>query len=277
MKTIKQLAWTFLCCFSIWQQALAQDQTLEKKTSFRVGVGIGYYKTLDLQYSANAFKTVLPNLNLGFTRSSTKGAFSADLNVAMGPMNAAGRPTQKIYITDTDFYGVDNVEIHDLAFSQMRLQFEIGYLRDLPAISNRIKIKIGGALAENFSYTPAIIYPGTINYVSLNVKTGIDYQLNNGKVLNFGFAFPLVSLVTRMPYHNSPLYPDKTNIRAFFTGNNTWETVNHFQNANLSVKYNWYTGKKISMDVKLEASWLHYNKPEHVTCAGGQLSLGINF
>lgn len=96
MKTKKQLAWALLCCLSVWQQARAQDQTLDKKSNFRVGVGMGYFKTLDLQYSANVFKTVTPNVNLGFTkRNGKKGVFNTDLTVAMGPMNAAGGPHKR--------------------------------------------------------------------------------------------------------------------------------------------------------------------------------------
>ncbi len=277
MKTKTQLAWAFFLCLSISQQALAQDRTLERQNSFRVGIGTGYCRTTDLQYSANVFETIIPNLSIGFSRKGSKGVLTTDLDVGMGSMKSVGRSNQTIYITDTDFYGQDNVEVHSLDYTQMRLQFELGYLHDVATFGNGIKITVGGALVENFTYTPAIIYPGTINYVSLNAKTGVEYKLSNGKHLNFWFSFPVVSLVTRMPYHNSPVFPDKTNLQAFFTGSNNWASVNHFQNANLSAKYEWYTGKKISMDVKLMVSWLHYDKPEPLTCAGTQLSLGINF
>lgn len=277
MKTITSFAWAFFLCLLITQQALAQDRTLERQNRFRVGIGTGYSRTLDLQYSANVFETIIPNLSMGFTRRGAKGLLNTDLDVGMGPMKSAGLSSQTIYITDTDFYGQDNVEVHTLAYTQMRLQFELGYLHDVVKFGNRIKIALGGALVENFTYTPAIIYPGTINYVSLNAKTGVDWTLSNGKLLNFGFSFPVLSLVTRMPYHNSPVFPDKTNLQAFFAGNNTWASVNHFQNTNLSAKYEWYTGKKLSMDVKLLVSWLHYDKPEPLNCAGAQLSLGINF
>lgn len=277
MITKTQLAWAFFICLSISRQTLAQDRTLERQSDFRVGIGTGYSRTIDLQYSANVFETIIPNLSLGFTRRGAKGVLNTDLDAGMGSMRSAGRSNQTIYITDTDFYGNDNVEVHTLAYKQMRLQFELGYLHDVAAFSNTLKITLGGALVENFTYTPGIIYPGTINYASLNAKTGVDWRLSNGKHLNFGFSFPVLSLVTRMPYHNSPVFPDKTNLQAFFTGNNTWASVNQFQNANLSAKYEWYTGKRISMDVKLLMSWLHYNNPQPLTCAGTQLSLGINF
>ena len=277
MKRTTQFATFIAVCLLAGQTAFAQPSGPGTKNIFRAGAGVGQYMGLDLQYSPNLYQVHNVNLDLGFQHNNGNGIFLTGLKLSMGAVHDIGKSVSTIFITDTDFNGNDGVETHKLSFSQMSVNFEAGYLHQVPSPVENTRFMAGGSIEENFTYTPAVMYPGTINYLSANARVRADFMLNNGKRLSAGLAFPAVALVTRMPYHNSPVFPDKNNLKAYFTGNNNVETVNHFQNIKASVRYEFFNSENLSMDVTLEGSWMHYSKPEHLTSAGGRVSLGISF
>jgi len=251
-------------------------QTLQdEKNIFRIEVGVMRQKTLDLQYSPRVYKSISPSLGFIYSREKKKGLFDVSLKLRTGSLSPSDGDLQSVYITDTDFDGNDGMEVHDLEYAQMSAALEVGYLHHIVTHS-KPRWFVGGSLVENFTYTPSIIYIGTINYASLNLRGRMDYPLNNGKLLSLGISFPVLSVVTRMPYHNAPIYPNKSGIGAFFTGNNEVVTMNSFQNESFFVRYQWFKSEKISMDVQYESNWLYSKKPERLTASYRQISIGIN-
>ncbi len=264
--------------FTYQAHAQQNDDFLLKKNQFSVGIGVNYIKTVDFQYSPNMFQSLRKNVQLGYTNRLKRGFFSTNLNVFLGNLSPASGPSLDFFGKKTDINGVETVESLTLELSQMGFDLEIGYLHELTKLATtRTALYLGGSLEESFNYTPGFVNIGTINYGALNAKARFDYLLGNGKPLMFGLSVPLVSVVTRMPYHNAPNIPGKSGIAAFFTDNNHVETLNHFQNLRFSVKYHWLVRKKFAFDIAYEASWLHYYRPEHLTQAGSQLSLGFTF
>ena len=276
MKTTHLITSALLLFLLIWQNGNAQTSPVSNNHKFRIGAGLDYVNTLDLQYSPNIYHSLRPNLDLSFMKSTGKGIFLMELDVFMGSLKPIGGAQNSVYIEETDINGEKSLDIRKLAYTQMGATFKLGYMHKINAAPG-INVLLGGSLADNLTYTPSIIYLGTINYTSLNAEAQLDYGLKNGKSISFGLTLPLVSSVTRMPYHNSPVFPDKTNLAAFFTNNTSTKLINHFQNIKCSIKYNWYLSTKLSLDVKYEASWLHDSTPEHLTVIGNQLSMGLNF
>ncbi len=279
------LKWSLLITLTIVglifaHQAHAQQSNdfLLKKNQFSVGIGANYIKTVDFQYSPNMFQSLRKNLQLGYNHRLKKGIFSTNLNMFLGNLSPASGPGLVFFGKETDINGVETVESLSLELSQLGIDLEIGYLHEMTALATaRTALYLGGSIEESFNYTPGFISLGTINYGALNAKARFDYLLGNGNPLMFGLSVPLISVITRMPYHNSPNFPGKTGIAGFFTDNNHVETLNHFQNLRFSVKYQWLVSRKFAFDIGYEASWLHYYRPEHLTQAGSQLSLGFTF
>ncbi|MEO6285986.1 MAG: hypothetical protein ABIO93_21530 [Dyadobacter sp.] len=251
---------------------------LHKRNQFRIGVGADYIKTVDLLYSTNMFKSVRTNVQLGYSHKSKNGIFSSDLHIFLGPLKTNSGSSIVIYGKETDIHGVESIEHLDIPISQIGFNLRLGYLHKLQQLRSSSKaLYLGGSLEESLTYVPAFLSIGVINYGSFNAKARFDYFLKNGKPVIFELATPLVSVVTRLPYHQSPGTPDKSSLATFFTGNNKVETLNHFQNFRFSIKYPLLVKKRIALDVTYAASWMHYYKPEHLTQAGSQLSLGFTF
>ncbi len=245
---------------------------------FRIGIGVDYIKTLDFKVSPIMYQALRNNLHFGYENRLKKGIFLVNLNVFLGTLKPSDGISRKIYYEETDIYGNVKNDFLELKLMQMGVNLEIGYLPRLTKITNTKAIfYAGGSLSENLTFNPSFMSIGTINFVSLSPKVMLDYYLPNGKPIIVSLSFPVVSLVTRLPYHNAPAYPDKNNIGAFFTGNNIVKTVNHFQNAQFSAKYNWLVLKKLSVDVAYSFFWMHHYEHEHFTHVGNQVSLGINF
>ncbi|WP_133299953.1 hypothetical protein [Larkinella punicea] len=259
-------------------QAQQNKDFLLSKNQFRVGLGATYSKTVDFQYSPTTFQSVRTNVQLGYSNRLKKGIFFTNLNVFLGSLTPVSGPDLDFYIQETDIHGSETAELNQLALSQLGFNLEIGYLHKLSKpVTPKTTLYLGGSLEENFTFTPGFLNIGTINYGSLNAKARLDYLLWNGKPLSFGLSVPLVSLVTRMPYHNSPNIPGRSGLAGFFMDNNHIETLNHFQDFRFSVKYHWLVSKKFTTDIAYQALWVHYYKPEHLTQAGSQLTLGFTF
>ncbi|MEO6284346.1 MAG: hypothetical protein ABIN80_04155 [Dyadobacter sp.] len=261
-------------------QVHGQDSidALHKRNQFRIGVGADYIKTADLMYSPNMFKSIRTNVQLGYSHKSTRGIFSSDLHVFLGALKTNSGSNIVIYAKESDIHGVESIEHLDLPISQIGFNLRLGYLHEVQQLRSSSKaLYLGGSLEESLTYVPAFLSIGTINYASLNAKARFDYFLKNGKPVIFELATPLVSVVTRLPYHQSLGRPDESVLQTYFKGNNKVETLNHFQNTRFSVKYPVWVRKRIALDITYAVYWMHYSKPKHLTEAGSQVSLGFTF
>jgi len=251
---------------------------LPKKNQFRVGLGADYIKTLDLLYSSQMYKSVRTNVQLGYSHKLKSGIFTSDLHVFLGGLKPNSGSAVVIYGKETDINGVESTERKVLEISQIGFNLRLGYLQEMRQVRSSSKaLYLGGSLEESLTYTPGFINIGVINYGSFSAKARFDFFLRNGKPIILELGVPIASVVTRMPYHQSPGRPDESVLKSFFTGNNKFETLNHFQNARFSIKYPVLVRKRIALDIIYAASWMHYYKPNHLTQAGSQLSLGLTF
>jgi hypothetical protein len=257
--------------------AQQSDGYLDKKNQYRIGLGVSLVNISDLQYSPIMYRSLRKDVQLGFSSNWKKGIFSTNLNFSVGRLRPSSGELN-FFVKETDIYGTTTVKKEVLELSQMGLNLEIGYLhRVVPIASSKTAIYVGGSLEENLTLVPGFLSIGTINYVSLNAKARLAYVLGNGKPIIFQIALPLVSVVTRVPYHSAPVIPGKSVLAGFFTGNNNVETLNHFQNVRIAAKYNLLVKKRMALDVTFHAAWIHYYKPQHLTQLSNQLSLGFIF
>jgi len=257
--------------------AQQSNDVLDKKNQFKIGLGAGYIQTLDLQVSSKMFQGIRKNLDLDYKRNLKKGIFTANLNVFIGNLSPSGSGLT-FYAREADIYGVETTESMTLEIAQKGFNLELGYLHHVKKRSaSKTAFYVGGSFEENLTYAPGFMQIGLINYGSLNAKVRLGYLMKNNKPLIFQLSLPVVSLVTRNPYSNSSVIPDKSAFATFFTGNNKIETINHFQNLRFSVKYPFLVTKRMAFDIAYEGSWLHYYKPQHLTQLGNQLSLCLTF
>ena len=269
-----------LICSLITIQTFSQEKSFKfnNKNQYRFGLGVEYFKTLDLQTSPNLYQSLGPHISLNYSRILKQDMLNFGLNLNAGNLKPNNGDYRKIYITETDFYGVETIEATELILFQMALDLSIGYVHKLKSISNETRnIYLGGNVQEHLDFAPGMFNMGTINYLSFIIVGRAERRLKQGRMLTGEFDFPLASVVTRLPYHNAPAIPGKSDLETFFTHHNFFESVNHFQNFNLSLAYRFWSGKKMAVDVTCKTYWLHYNKPEHLTKTGNQLILGINF
>jgi len=279
---IKQIKYhlALLLFFGVVYVSIAQKKQspVLKKNNFRVGLADSYLQALDLQVSSKTYHGIRKSLQLEYLRKKDEGIFTANLNVFVGNLTPTSGTSLTFYAKEEDIYGTETDESMTLEISPMGFNLEVGYLYKLQTLAiTRTALYLGGSLEENLTFTPGFLPIGLINYGSLNTKTRFDYILKNGKPLILQLSIPVLSVVTRLPYHNSPNIPGKSGLGAFFTGNNDIQTINHFQNIRFSVRYDWLVTKRMVFDVAYEAAWLHYNKPQHLTQVGSQLSLGLTF
>jgi hypothetical protein len=256
----------------------AQNTDLEDWNKFRVSLGVDVFKTVDFQYSPNMYKSTRPSLQLAFSNRFKKGIFSTYLDIFMGPMSPNSGKNNTVYISETDIYGTETVEGTELIQFQMSATIDLGYVHYIQKLSSaRTKTYLGGSISEHQTFAPGLISIGTISYASLNARSRMDYTLSNGRPITIGLSVPLLSIVTRLPYHNAPAIPGKSDFETFFTDHNYLETLDHFQNFECSVGYNILVRPKRTLDLNYKLSWMHYNRPENITRFGSQLSLGLNF
>ncbi|WP_221393419.1 hypothetical protein [Dyadobacter sp. NIV53] len=248
------------------------------RNQFTIGLGASYIKTLDLLYSPIMYKSLRTDLHLGYLSKSKNGVFSTDLNVFLGALKPNSGGAVIVYASETAIDGVETTEDMRLEMSQIGFNLQLGYLHKLQKLQSPSKaFYLGASLEESLTYTPGFVNVGVINYGSVNARARFEYLLKNGKPVIFDITFPLVSVVTRLPYNQSPGEPGQSGLGAFFTGNNQVETLNHFQNARFSIQYPFLIKKRSAFNIRYEASWMHYYNPRHLTQAGNQLSLGFTF
>ena len=278
MKLLKSIWLITAISISLLGQAQESLNNTLKKNQFQFGFGIQYGKTLDLQFSPNLYQFTRPGVELGYCRVSQTGIFTTALNLAGGTLKPNSGGFKTVYTRNTDFYGEETIEDTELINPQMLLDFHLGYLRKVRGYSNGHRILyFGGKIHEHLTFAPGLINLGTINYLSLSPAISSEWMLPNGKSLAGEFEMSMLSVVTRLPYHNAPAIPGKSDFATFFTGHNSIESLMHLQNINLSVSYPVLTGKKMALYAAYKFNWMHYSLPEHLTETASQIQLNFNF
>ena len=145
-----------------------------------------------------------------------------------------------------------------------------------PASNDRpFSFSTGAGVDERMRYSLAQQWQGMINTASLNAVMHAEYRPAENHHLSASVSFPLVSLVTRMPWSLDPVRPGRADWISFFKVGTRFATVDTFQHVQATVTYRYTIASGATLVAAYQPAWLHYSLPRDITVVSNHIALGV--
>ena len=271
--TIFHLLVLLLLSFSL-SSLKAQDL---KRSQLNISYQRSHFTFLDRQTSPLIYKSDLNGVTLAYEHSAPKSRSFFNFQANLGTALPKGVGIREFTLSNTDIYGetITNILMH--APTVYTGQLEAGYLRRLKTGGSK-SIFVGGTLQDWITYSDNIGFWSTmgINTASLNAAIQFEKAVTNRQQLKIGASFPVVAIVSRMPYSNSISDPERGNFAAFFTEGSRLAFLQQFQRVSFIAAYHYQLSRHWETGVAYNFYWLHYTQPRPIYAFNHSLKLQLN-
>ncbi|GEO02748.1 hypothetical protein AAE02nite_04120 [Adhaeribacter aerolatus] len=267
------LAAVLLCCSlgSLSAQDLKQSQL---SISYR----LSHLTFLDQQASPLIYQANLNGVAVAYEHSAPKSRSFINFQANLGTALPKGIGMREFTFTGTDFYGETTTTKLLHAPTIYVGQLEAGYLRRLKTGGTK-SIFVGGTLQNWIAYSDNIGFWSTmgINTASLNAAIQYEKKLSPKQQFKMGASFPVVAIVSRMPYSNVISAPERGNFEAFFTEGSQLTSLHHYQRLNLHAAYSYRLSRHWQTGLAYNFTWLHYTHPQPIRVLNQALNIQVNY
>lgn len=255
MKTIQKLVSGILLSLS-FLSAYAQNQKPNHGAELNVSYLRGSQKLHDLQASPMIYFTNYNGVNMSYSRITTKNLWDFEVEAKTGNMIAPKLGKRELQIEE----GGDSFL---LVPSQYFGTIKAGYLRRI-AINRRQEGLIGGFLRDEFYYADGLaMNTWAMNNVELSFRYVHHFSLGNKHRISGDFSFPIMAMVSKLPYSNVVSYPQKSQLSGFMKESEL-RTLNSFQHPELQLAYRYELSERSSLKIGYTTDWMHYNEPKPI-------------
>ena len=248
-----------------------------KRSQLNISYQRSHFTFLDRQASPLVYQANLNGVALAYERNAPKSRSFLKLQANLGTALPKGVGLREFTLTNTDFYGRTTTNILVHAPTVYTGQLEAGYLRRLKTGGAK-SIFLGATLQDWITYSDNIGFWSTmgINTASLNAAIQLEKTLSEKQQLKIGASFPVVAMVSRMPYSNSISDPERGNFEAFFAEGSRLTFLNQLQRVSLNAAYQYRLSRHWGTGVAYDFYWLHYTQPRPIYAFNHSLKLQLN-
>jgi hypothetical protein len=252
---------TFLLCsiLTLLAQDIEGKVIKENIIQLQIGLEKGYFK--DLNFSPLNYSSRGLAINLGYQRffkNDDRFFFSSDFQ--SGELNTAV----------SDFNTSDHYN----------LNLEIGYLKNIPNNTSKIKILIGG---QFHSYIDVVFYEGSeavtfYGLHSLDLTGRISWDISTRHALFSTISLPVFGLLVRPPWTGWDKYiVDHQNnpLPVFFRGN--WTSLNDFFAFNWDIQYQYAITPRWDLTAQYQFRYYRTEELKTAIIPSNQFTIGTNF
>jgi hypothetical protein len=252
MNAIKFITICLLLPFTL--QAQQPDSASNRFKNYQLGFGLGFQsrQLLDEQKSALVYLSKEYQGRLFFIKEMERLLFSSSLDFSFGSFDARHKQGRQLYSVDYDIYGNVTSDSMPVTSGILAGKVKITSLRNL---SNKaIHWMAGGTLQD------LLIYPenniGLLNSLSLNAALYASKKIQENQTISVKLEFPVITLNTRLPWHNTASDPVKSEMATFFKKGSRFVTVDKYQSLQLDLNYSCRLSKRWNIGADYEFTWI---------------------
>ena len=249
-------------------EIIAQD-TLGKVTGknaiqLQFGLEKGYFE--DLNFSPMNYSCSGLAINIGYRRNlKNDGHLFFSSNFHIGELKFGELNPYVSEFNTSDHYN---------------LNLEIGYLKNIPNNTSKIKTLVGG---QYHSYVDVVFYDGAeavtfYGLHSIDLMGSISWDISNSHALFSTISIPVFGLLVRPPYTGWDKYiVDHQNnpLPVFFRGN--WTTLNKFLAFNWDIQYQYAISPRWDLTAKYQFRYYRTEELKTAIIPSNQFTIGTNF
>ncbi len=251
---------------SLTGAALAADHTLA------IEAGPQALQVVDQQASPLRYGGPGGRLALEWRRQSEAWRLEAGLGGGLASLTPAGIGARRITIVETEPYdGEERVIDFQIPSGAALGDAQLALLRPLGP-----SIWLGAALEERLGYSAAALalHPWAYSALSLEAALRVERALPGGGALWGGAELAALGLVTRMPWSNDPLLPDRGQVTSFFASGSELAGPGRWRRLDLAVGGARPAGAW-SLGLEAAASLWGYPDPHPVQALEAHLGLRV--
>ena len=270
---------SILVC-SISNIAFSQNDSIIKKKII-YSIGYSHSRTLDKQNSPLLYKGNLLELGVGYEKlKKKKTIFNILLNIHGGiakPKNIGKREVNNNYYDKNSDY---HHEIVPLIHPEFHISLSTDYLLGVRSISNENFNLYAGAQLRDFFYinylaTWGFDMPSVLNEFTLNPKLRIEYNSKKIETAYMSLSFPVVGLITRLPYSNVPSIDKHGPFIATFESGTQWSSLLKYKKFDFELGIQKNLNEKWDVLFSYHFFWFEY--PEAFSIKSYNNNIEINF
>lgn len=255
MKTIQKIVLGLLISLS-FMSAFAQNQESRHGAEFNISYLRGTQKLHDLMASPMIYYTTYNGLNLGYSRITNKNRWEFGVEAKTGNMISPK-------LGEREFQIEEGGDSFILAPSQYFGEIRAGYQRKL-TFNQQQEGFIGGLLRNEFYYADGLaMNTWALNNLELSLRYAHFLYLGKRHRISGDFSFPLIAMISRLPYSNVVSYPDKSQFSGFLKGTEL-SSIHSFQHPEIHLAYRYDLAKRSSLEVGYNTDWMHYDEPKTI-------------
>lgn len=206
--------------------AFGQDRADGQGTALRhrigLAVGIGNIRYLDRNSSPLIYQSKPKCVRLFYNMEDDDFLFAIDVDVRVGGNSAKNHRGRMLYFREEDYKGHKEEKKFPVGGSFLAATVSLGAYYKLNGDADRAHdVALGGRIMNELFYPQGWTNSGMFNALSLAADAKGRYTADDVHVFSASAGLPVLTRLTRLPYHGSVSAPGKTQVAGFFR-NSKW-------------------------------------------------------
>ncbi len=253
MKSIIFIAvWTLS---SVYILAQSDEMAGQDKSQKALGLRAGFQSRhlLDEQKSALTYQSTEIFAGVFYRRETQRSFLYASLSAGKGKFIPDGFNHRWIYTTEYDIYGVPKID--SVRILSQLISADIQFTWFWKFGSGKTDWMAGTTVREMLLYTDN--NTGLFNSLGIALTLRASRQIGNKSDISAALSVPLISLTTRLPWHNTATSPDKSESGTFFKKGSRLTGPSDLRMVKLDLEYNCKVLPGISLGAAYSFTYMH--------------------
>ena len=257
------------CLLAVNSMGFAQSKFGTPDAELSISYLRGTQKLHDLQASPMIYFTDYNGVNLDYKRLKGANRWEFGVNAKTGSMiaPALGKREFQFEGGGDSFFLVPTQYFGEVRASYLRLLTDKSSQESYLGLGLRDQIHYADGLAMN---------TWAMNQLTMAIRYSHFIKLGDRHQLAGDFQFPILALISRMPYSNVVSQPDKSQTFAFLE-NGKFTSAHQFQHPEIQIAYRYRLADRSSLSVSYNYDWMSYSQPQPIKKANHELALSYVF
>jgi hypothetical protein len=240
--------------FSGWAQEDARPW-MSRENRIGISVGIGTHTFLDQNTSPLIYQSKPKNVRLFYQLESKDVLVTVDIDVKMGALKPKHQQNRTLLFEEENYKGEKETKKFPAGGSFLGAKVSVGGFYKLKSTQeSTFKVVAGLSVTNEMFYPQGWTSSGLLNALSFAPKAIVQHRVNAHNKFTTSLRLPLVSRITKLPYHNSVSHPNEGQVSGFFK-NSVWAGPEKFIAPELSIAYEFLFSNRWGTGLTYDLNW----------------------
>ncbi len=256
--------------FKVFAQETVDPYT--EKYDLKITLGLDFWRALDNNASPLKYKSNQTELGFHFDYFTGRSVFTLGIIGSLGTLYPDDFRERKVYFIEQEYGGKTKTVSVQANGSLIGLKLVAGYhyITGLPGSKNYPEP--GVVISESAFNPTGFTRPGLMNLFSLEPSFIYIHDFSGFTGIQLFGDFPLLSLVTRLPYNNTISLPGKNVISGFFLTGTKFSSLRNVQGIDTGMNIRFKMGNSVMSTLNYKYDWIYVKNPRSLNMSINSVS-----